>query len=50
MKLTITVDGKQYVAMVTGHGNPLASGIADVIPETQLPINGSTLNVFALPD
>jgi len=49
--ITYSVDGKQYVAMVTGHGNPLALGIPDVIPETQLPpVNGSTLYVFALPD
>ena len=49
--ITYSVDGKQYVAMVTGHGNPLASGIADVIPETQLPpVNSSTLYVFALLD
>ncbi|KRA83948.1 hypothetical protein ASD76_08070 [Altererythrobacter sp. Root672] len=49
--ITYSVDGKQYVAMVTGHGNPLAFGIPDVIPETQLPpVNSSTLYVFALPD
>jgi len=49
--ITYAVDGKQYVAMVTGHGNPLSFGIPDVIPETQLPpVNGSTLYVFALPD
>lgn len=49
--ITYSVDGKQYVAMVTGHGNPLAFGISDVIPETQLPpINSSTVYVFALPD
>src|SRR5690606_36040326 len=49
--ITYAVDGKQYVAMVTGHGNPLAFGIPDVIPETQLPpVNSSTLYVFALPD
>ncbi len=49
--ITYSVDGKQYVAIVTGHGNPLASGIPDVIPETQLPpVNSSALYVFALPD
>jgi len=49
--ITYSVDGKQYVAMVTGHGNPLAFGVPDVIPETQLPpVNSSTLYVFALPD
>ena len=49
--ITYAVDGKQYVAMVTGHGNPLSTGVPDVIPETQLPpVNSSTLYVFALPD
>ncbi|MBN9506311.1 MAG: PQQ-binding-like beta-propeller repeat protein [Altererythrobacter sp.] len=49
--ITYAVDGKQYVAMVTGHGNPLSLGIPDVLPETQLPpVNSSTLYVFALPD
>jgi alcohol dehydrogenase (cytochrome c) len=49
--ITYAVDGKQYVAMVTGHGNPLSLGIPDVIPETQLPpVNSSTLYVFALPE
>jgi alcohol dehydrogenase (cytochrome c) len=49
--ITYAVDGKQYVAMVTGAGNPLSSGIPDVIPETQAPpVNSSTLYVFALPD
>jgi alcohol dehydrogenase (cytochrome c) len=49
--ITYSVDGKQYVAMVTGHGNPLAFGIPDVIPETQLPpVNSSAIYVFALPD
>ena len=49
--ITYSVDGKQYVAMVTGQGNPLSSGIPDVIPETQLPsVNSSSVFVFALPD
>ena len=49
--ISYAVDGKQYVAIVTGHGNPLSSGIPDVIPETQLPpVASSTLFVFALPD
>ena len=49
--ITFAVDGKQYIAIVTGHGNPLAFGIPDVIPETQLPpVNSSSLYVFALPD
>ena len=49
--ITYAVDGKQYVAMVTGAGNPLSLGIPDVIPETQLPsVNSSAVYVFALPD
>lgn len=49
--ITYAVDGKQYVAVVTGHGNPLAFGVPDVIPETQLPpVNSSAIYVFALPD
>lgn len=48
--ITYSVDGKQYVAMVTGVGNPLSSGIPDVIPETQLPsVTSSSVYVFALP-
>ncbi len=49
--ITYSVDGRQYVAMVTGHGNPLAFGVPDIIPETQLPpVNSSAIYVFALPD
>lgn len=49
--ITYAINGKQYVAMVTGAGNPLSSGIPDVIPETQLPsVNSSSVYVFALPD
>jgi alcohol dehydrogenase (cytochrome c) len=49
--ITYSVDGKQYIAIVTGAGNPLSLGIPDVIPETQLPsVNSSAVYVFALPD
>jgi alcohol dehydrogenase (cytochrome c) len=49
--ITYSVNGKQYIAMVTGAGNPLSSGIPDVIPETQLPsVNSSAVYVFSLPD
>jgi len=49
--ITYSVNGKQYIAMVTGAGNPLSFGIPDVIPETQLPsVNSSAVYVFALPD
>lgn len=49
--ITFSVDGKQYVAIVTGHGNPLAFGIPEVIPETQQPaVNSAAVYVFALAD
>ena len=49
--ITYAVDGKQYVAVVTGYGNPLSFGIPDVIPEMQMPpVNSSAIYVFALPD
>ena len=48
--ITYAIGGKQYVAMVTGAGNPLSTGSPDVIPETQLPsVNSSSVYVFALP-
>ena len=49
--MSYSVDGKQYIAMATGAGDPLSFGIPDVIPETQLPsVNSSSVYVFALPD
>jgi alcohol dehydrogenase (cytochrome c) len=49
--ISYAVDGKQYIAMVTGAGNPLSSGVPDLIPETQMPsVNSSSVYVFALPD
>lgn len=50
--ITYSVDGRQYVAMVTGAGNPLAFGLpAAFTPEIPLPpVNGAALYVFALPD
>jgi alcohol dehydrogenase (cytochrome c) len=48
--ITYAVDGRQYVAMVTGHGNPISNGIPALTPEIQIPaVNNSTLTVFALP-
>jgi alcohol dehydrogenase (cytochrome c) len=45
------VDGKQYVAMVTGHGNPLSFGLGKLTPEIELPaVNSSALYIFALPN
>ena len=48
--ITYAVDGKQYVAIVTGAGNPLAFGLPQVTPELALPpVNSSSVVVFALP-
>jgi alcohol dehydrogenase (cytochrome c) len=49
--ITFEVDGRQYVAFVTGYGNPLSYGVNELNPEFQLPpVNGSAIYVFALPD
>jgi len=49
--ITYSVDGKQYVAIVTGAGNPLSFGMPQVTPELALPpVNSSAVYVFALPD
>ena len=49
--ISYSVGGKQYIAMVTGVGNPLSLGVPEVIPETQLPpVTSSAVYVFALPD
>jgi alcohol dehydrogenase (cytochrome c) len=49
--ITYAVDGKQYVAIVTGAGNPLAFGLPQVTPELALPpVNSSSVVVFALPE
>jgi alcohol dehydrogenase (cytochrome c) len=49
--VSFAADGKQYVAFVTGHGNPLSFGVQGLTPEIDLPpVNTSTLFVFALPD
>ena len=45
------VDGKQTIAMVVGHGNPLASGLPGKTPELQLPpVNNSSIHGFAPPE
>ncbi|MWV27617.1 PQQ-binding-like beta-propeller repeat protein [Aurantiacibacter rhizosphaerae] len=47
--ITYAVDGKQYVAFVTGMGNPLAFGLPNFTPETPLPeVNSAAVYVFAL--
>lgn len=49
--VTYSVGGKQYIAMVTGHGNPLSSGLGKLTPEIELPpVNSAAVQVFALPD
>lgn len=48
--ITYAVDGRQYIALVTGMGNPLAFGLPNFTPELPLPpINSSSIYVFALP-
>jgi alcohol dehydrogenase (cytochrome c) len=49
--ITFEADGRQYVAFVTGHGNPLSVGVQGMTPEIDFPpVATSTLFVFALPD
>ncbi len=49
--ITYSVDGRQYVAVVTGMGNPLAFGLPNFTPEIPLPeVNSAAVYVFALED
>jgi alcohol dehydrogenase (cytochrome c) len=49
--ISYSVNGKQYVAMITGYGNPLSLGLGDFTPEIELPpVVSSAVTVFALPD
>ncbi|QZH75228.1 MAG: PQQ-binding-like beta-propeller repeat protein [Erythrobacter sp.] len=49
--ITYAVDGRQYVAVVTGMGNPLAFGLPGFTPELPVPeVNSAAVYVFALPD
>lgn len=49
--ITYAVDGRQYVAVVTGIGNPLAFGLPGFTPELPLPpVNSASIYVFALDD
>ncbi|MBO9576632.1 MAG: PQQ-binding-like beta-propeller repeat protein [Sphingobium sp.] len=49
--ITYSVGGKQYVAMITGYGNPVSLGISVLTPEVQMPsVVSSEVYVFALPD
>ena len=49
--ISYSVDGRQYIAVVTGIGNPLAFGLPGFTPELPLPdINAAAVYVFALPE
>ncbi|MBO9499264.1 MAG: PQQ-binding-like beta-propeller repeat protein [Novosphingobium sp.] len=49
--ISYSVDGKQYIAMVTGNGNPTSAGLGDLTPEIELPpVNTAAVSVFALPN
>ena len=50
--ITYAVDGRQYIAFVTGSGNPLSFGLPPAFtPEiAPPPVNNSALYVFALPE
>lgn len=49
--ISYSINGKQYIAMITGYGNPLSLGLGDFTPEIQLPpVVSSAVTVFALPD
>jgi alcohol dehydrogenase (cytochrome c) len=47
--ITYSVNGKQYVAVTTGKGSGLASGLLTLVPDVRSP-EGSMLWVFALPE
>ncbi|TIX51562.1 PQQ-binding-like beta-propeller repeat protein [Alteraurantiacibacter aquimixticola] len=49
--VTYSVDGRQYVAVVTGAGNPLSFGLPNFTPELPEPeINSAAVTVYALPE
>lgn len=50
--ISYSVDGKQYIAMPAGTGGASWSGSLprELTPELSRPRNGSSINVFALPD
>ncbi len=49
--ITYTVDGKQYVALITGYGSPSTTTWPGLVPEITLPpVRSSSVFVFALPD
>ena len=49
--ISYAVDGKQYIALVTGHGSPLTGGLGELVPEVgNPPVGAATLYVFGLPE
>lgn len=48
--ITYAVNGKEYVAVVSGGGGPLDAGNTSLAPEFDNPAGGTTLWIFALPD
>jgi alcohol dehydrogenase (cytochrome c) len=48
--ITYGVEGKQYVAVVSGGGGPLDASGASLAPELDNPTGGTTLWIFTLPD
>ena len=49
--ISYAVDGRQYIAVVTGMGNPLAFGLPGYTPEFPVPpVNSSSVYVYALPE
>lgn len=49
--IAYSIDGKQYIAMVVGHGNPMSGGLFGMTPEVSVPtVNNAAIYVFALPN
>ena len=48
--VTYSVDGTQYIAVVSGGGGPLDAGGTSLAPELDNPAGGTTLWIFRLPD
>jgi len=47
--ITYSVDGKQYIAVVTGSGSPFGAASRAFVPETTAPAAGVAVVVFELP-
>jgi len=47
--VTFSVDGKQYIAVVTGSGSPFGAAGRAFVPETTAPAAGVAVVVFELP-